>query len=202
MTLKTDAYQIGLDSTTDTNNFLLQTNGAGNLHIHKGSSGTGPVVIRVKSDNTVEFPSQPASAFSCIRLHTANGYGSTNTYIRRFATTVLNQGTDITYADSATLGASFTINTSGNYAIGYSDVFAASTYFGLTLNSSQLTTAIQSVTAADRLIMSTTVGAQLPASLPCTVYLAAGSIIRPHVDIAGGVSSAPERASFTITKVA
>ena len=56
MTLKTDAYQIGLDSTTDTNNFLLQTNGAGNLHIHKGSSGTGPVVLRVKSDNTVEIP--------------------------------------------------------------------------------------------------------------------------------------------------
>lgn len=56
MTLKTDAYQIGLDSTTDTNNFLLQTNGAGNLHIHKGSSGTGTVVFRVKSDNTVEIP--------------------------------------------------------------------------------------------------------------------------------------------------
>ena len=63
MTLKTDKYQVGLDSVTDTNNFLLQTNGAGNIHLHRGSDGTGPVVLRVKPDNTVEFPLTPA-AFS------------------------------------------------------------------------------------------------------------------------------------------
>ena len=59
MTLKTDNYQIGLDSVTDTNNFLIQTNGVCNLHIHRGVDSAGPVVLRIKPDNTVEFPTSP-----------------------------------------------------------------------------------------------------------------------------------------------
>lgn len=55
MTVKTDTYIIG-QSTTDTNNFSLQTNGAGNLHVHRGSDGLGDILLRIKSDNTVEFP--------------------------------------------------------------------------------------------------------------------------------------------------
>jgi hypothetical protein len=52
MTVKTDAYIVG-QSTIDTNNFLLQTNGAGNLHLHRGSDGLGSVLLRVASDNSV-----------------------------------------------------------------------------------------------------------------------------------------------------
>ena len=40
---------------------------------------------------------------SMVRLNTANGYGSTNVCIRRFTNVVTNQGSDITYVDSATL---------------------------------------------------------------------------------------------------
>lgn len=46
-----------------------------------------------------------------------NGQGSTNTEIFRFTNIETNVGGDITYADSATLGASFTINTAGVYAL-------------------------------------------------------------------------------------
>lgn len=54
-------------------------------------------------------------------VHTGNGYGSTNTFIRRFTTVLENVGDSITYADSATLGGSFTINHTGVYAMYYQD---------------------------------------------------------------------------------
>lgn len=54
-------------------------------------------------------------------VHSGNGYGSTNTKIRRFTTVGENLGSSITYADSATDGASFTINQTGVYAMYYQD---------------------------------------------------------------------------------
>jgi len=56
-----------------------------------------------------------------VTVDTGNGYGSTNTRLRRYSNIRKNIGSDITYADSATLGASFTINTAGIYAITASD---------------------------------------------------------------------------------
>jgi hypothetical protein len=42
-------------------------------------------------------------------LNTVNGYGSTNTCIRRFTNLTNSIGSDVLYQDSASLGASFTI---------------------------------------------------------------------------------------------
>lgn len=138
------------------------------------------------------------SVQSMVRVNTANGYGSTNTVIRRFSTIVVNQGSDITYADSATLGASFTINTDGVYAINYTDFFSATGDLGISLNSTQLTTAIGSITAADRLADATTSAANARANAPITLYLPAGSVIRPHTGGAGGGGA---NSQFTITRV-
>lgn len=87
---------------------------------------------------------------SMVRVNTANGYGSTNTRIRRFTNTVLLQGADITYVDSATLGASFTVNASGVYSVSYSECFSASNDFGVTLNTTQPTTSISSTPIAEQ----------------------------------------------------
>jgi hypothetical protein len=126
---------------------------------------------------------------SMVRLQNGNGYGSTNTKIKRFTTTITNTGSDITYADSATLGASFTINTAGVYNIQYADHYAAvaTTYIGLSLNSAQLTIDIQSITAADRLtLFYRAIDSSLYVST--TAYLNVGDIIRAHTD---GLSNTP-----------
>lgn len=124
----------------------------------------------------------PASNDNGITVTTGNGYGSTNTKIRRYTTTLASSGTAITYADSATLGATFTINVAGLYEIFTVDTKgAASAIFGASVNSAQLTTNIQSITAANRIVYSTSLnGAVSPVSR--TVRLAAGDVVRPHGD--------------------
>lgn len=77
-----------------------------------------------------------------------NSVGSGNTRIRRFTTLELNSGTDITYADSATNGGSFTINTTGVYTVTYCDVGGGGgNDFGITVN--QTGGAIAGVTYAN-----------------------------------------------------
>jgi hypothetical protein len=136
---------------------------------------------------------------SMVRLNTANGYGSTNTKIRRFTNVVTNQGSDVTYADSATLGATFTINANGVYAISYNDQFNAAGSWGISLNSSQLTTGISGVSASDILAVVEGLTANYPLSVSVTAYLLAGSVIRAHSDgMASGGNT--NMCQFTITR--
>ena len=143
----------------------------------------------------------PIFANSSVHLHTSNGYGSTNNKIRRFSTTITNAGSDITYADSAADGAKFTINTAGVYAIAYADEFGAASRLGISLNSSQLTTGIDSITAADALVMCIVTAADWEQCVAITLPLAATDIIRPHCNgAASGSGTAQVR--FAITRVA
>lgn len=114
-------------------------------------------------------------------VHTGNGHGSTNTFIRRFTTTLSSTGTAITYTDSAANGASFTINTPGVYAITYCDHYTAALQnFGISLNSSQLTTNIASITTANRIGFTSSLAAGISNALSVVALLAAGDVIRPH----------------------
>ena len=137
---------------------------------------------------------------SMVRLNTANGYGSTNTKIRRFTNTVTNTGSDITYADSATNGASFTINTSGIYSISYSDNFNAADYNGISLNMSGGTTAITNLTISQILSVGASAGSSSAACCSWTGYLTAGDVVRPHTfgSASGSVTGAQH---FTIARV-
>ena len=137
---------------------------------------------------------------STVRLRTSNGSGSSNTMIRRFTTSVSDVGSDITYADSATLGGTFTINTTGIYSISYGDIWNAASWMGISLNSSQLTTAILSITAADRLMISTTTAAGYAAALSWTGHLTAADVIRAH-ESGTAEHASTQFANFTITKV-
>jgi len=135
---------------------------------------------------------------SMVRLITSNGYGSTNTMIKRYSTTVTNQGSDITYADSATLGASFTINTSGVYAATVSYNYSGVSDGGLSLNSTQLTTQISSITATDRLVITDNVSGN-NATCSWIGYISAGSVLRVHT--ASGASAIAGLEQFTIVRV-
>jgi len=164
-------------------------------------------ILRATAVNVVEVLSYVPAVLnqqttrSMVRLSTSNGNGSTNTAIRRFTTVQANQGSDITYADSATLGASFTINAAGVYAISYNDSSSAAFNMAFSLNSMSLTTNPPSIPAAERLAMTQTNLANGFAALPWTGYLPAGSVVRPHVD-AGAANGSPNTASFTIVRVA
>lgn len=151
-------------------------------------------VIR-SSDN---FDSTPAKA--CVRLNTQIGYGSTSTKIPRFSGIAQNQGSDISYADSAILGSSFTINVSGVYAISYSDNLGSNAVIGISLNSAQLTTNLRDITAANRLCAAMCYPASVAATVAVTLPLSAGDVIRPHAD--GTAVNAAAISHFTITRVA
>ena len=117
-----------------------------------------------------------------VAVHTGNGYGSTNTKVRRLTTAMINTGTAITYADSATLGASFTINETGIYSIYRTDGNAAgSSQIGLSLNSAALTTSILSVAIANRLGAAGPNGSTAGSpAISISRRFVNGDVIRPH----------------------
>lgn len=131
-------------------------------------------------------------------VHTGNGHGSTNTKIRRFTTAMTNVGTAITYADSATLGASFTINETGLYAIFYADYHGASTVIGASVNSAQLTVGISSITTGNRLFCINQIAGNV-VSASRVVRLSAGDVVRAHTE---GVNTGADATNvFSIRKV-
>lgn len=134
-----------------------------------------------------------------IRLNTTNGFGSINTAIRRFTNVVVNTGTGITYADSATAGATFTCTEQGVYQFTYTDGFNAAAVFGLSLNSNQLATAIQLITAADVLVMAVTPTADFHSCVSTTIALAVGDVVRPHASAAEGTAAG--RGRFSVQRV-
>jgi hypothetical protein len=190
--------QLG-DSGTATQNFMLTAQAAdGTMKLARGNNGaTTQDLITVDSTGNVQLTKTTAQ--SMVRLNTANGYGSTNTVIKRYTNTVTNQGTDITYADSATLGASFTINTDGVYAITVTASAASTILAGISINSAQLTTSILSITTGNRLAANA--GSAGNASTCSWVgFLSATNVIRPHTD--GSATSGAGVEQFTIVRVA
>lgn len=83
-------------------------------------------------------------------LDSPNGHGSTNTTVRRYTNTRKNTlGAFATYADSATLGMSVTINIPGLYFVVVADSRSDGTAIcGVTVNSSGLTTGVTGLTYA------------------------------------------------------
>lgn len=142
-----------------------------------------------------------STAASMVRLNTANGFGSTNTAIRRFTNVVTNNGPDITYADSATLGASFTVNTAGAYAISYNDQFSAIQWFGISLNSNQLATSIPSISVNAILCATVTQAASNGSACSVVVYLNVNDVVRPHITTSAATGSNPWACQFTIARV-
>lgn len=139
---------------------------------------------------------------STVQLRTANGYGSTNTKIRRFSNTVQNFGTDITYTDDAALGGYFTINKDGEYQISYTDLFNAASTLGITKNSSELTTNVISLTAPSSLLASAdTGGVNYCGSASWAGYLLKGDVIRAHTNGTTSGTSGTLEAKFTISRV-
>ena len=143
---------------------------------------------------------------SQVKVVGGNGYGSTNTVIRRFTSLESSVGQDITYADSATLGATFTLNTGGLYSFTFQDANSTNQPYvmGLSKNSNQLTTGIGTITATHKVAykISPCGGADWPDQLSGTVIAAPGDVIRAHNQATLPTGTTLATIIFTITKMA
>lgn len=131
-----------------------------------------------------------------IRLSGGNGYGSTNNNIRRFSTIVEdNSNGVITYNDSASDGASFTINQQGVYAIVYKEDAITNSRYGASLNSSQLSTNIQSINSFDRILVTRSDESLVVSG---TFTALANDVVRPHTN---GTPTSTSNVEFSIWRV-
>ena len=137
---------------------------------------------------------------NAIRVGSANGTGSTNTMIRRWSTVFTNVGADITYSDSSTLGGLFTINANGIYSISYSDnCNTANDYIGISVNSTELSTSVQNITAANLLNITCQYG-KITFCCSWVGALNVGDKIRCHVGASGNADT-PAISRCSIAKV-
>jgi len=110
------------------------------------------------------------------------GHGSTNNRIREFSS-VVTTGDAFTAQNSATLGSSVTANYDMVMSIVYNDARTAGDFwFGISRNSTQLTTNIQSINAADREDVIRVNDANANVSVSPTIRVNKGDVIRPHTD--------------------
>lgn len=83
-------------------------------------------------------------------LHTGAGLGAINTACRKFANSPELDCPGITYSTSTNQGAKFTATEAGVYKFTLTEIGQTATgYAGFSVNSAQLTTSIESATAAD-----------------------------------------------------
>lgn len=133
---------------------------------------------------------------------TGNGRGTTATVIRRLTnTTNIGSGSAVTHATSAANGSTFTINEDGLYYLEYSDGDSASLMIqGFSINSSQLTTSILTITAANRLQVNRIEATGSAMTLSILRRLRVGDVVRPHLNSAT-VGDATTLCTITIRRI-
>jgi hypothetical protein len=128
----------------------------------------------------ITLGSAPSEVWLTGSNSTSGGYGTTNTAIRRFLHMQKNVGTAITYSDDAAAGDSFTVNQSGVYTISYQDVAEGNNCFpGVSVNSTQLSTDIDDISASTRVLRTTAIEDNDTAS-SVTLNLNSGDVVRAH----------------------
>lgn len=115
------------------------------------------------------------------RADTHAGYGSTNTRIPYMTNVRVNVDTAgaITVSNSSTNGLSITINIADYYTVSYQFSPTSASYIGISLNSAQLTTGVDGITAANRLGLTYIPGTHTD-RVTARVYCAVNDVIRPH----------------------
>lgn len=139
--------------------------------------------------------------------NTGNGFGATNTLIRRFSNqTTTGNTSNIVYADSSTLGATWTIGQNGIYMITYTDgttTTANQTGWGISRNGTVGTSVLSlndydpATTTSQRLA-----GGQPPGTgtMSWMGTLLKNDVIRAH-STGGGMDTSFAAAQFTIVQI-
>ena len=135
-------------------------------------------------------------------LQTADGYGSTNTTIKKWTTAQRNVGTAIIYLTSAADGASFTCFEPCQVSIHYTEQYNTVVTFGISRNSNQLTTTYVNITAAHRTQGTTTSASGVASQCSVTLNLNIGDVLRCHTEgtAANGANTAVDSVRITKNK--
>lgn len=141
---------------------------------------------------------------SQLRLNTYAGYGSTDNKIMRFTNVVENVGNMFsenhsTGYNSNTEGLEITINRSGWYSnIFYTPSSSGATmFFGLSLNSVNLTTGFSTITVNEKISHAAVGSGGFSGSGSATMFFKKNDIIRPHTS--GETVLAPTGSLFACT---
>lgn len=151
------------------------------------------------SDN--DYQIQTNTQIDEVWLTNGNGHGSTNTKIRRMSNIQSQRGDAITYTDSATDGAEFLINKTDFYTVIYQDGSSAQgDFYGLSVNSTALTTTISSESFPVKLMQTPTFVNNVQYGVPLVVrkLFNQGDIIRMHTD--GAPNSTSDSSQFRIIR--
>lgn len=143
------------------------------------------------------------AGFSRLWVQNDAGFGSFNTAVRRFSNTIASSGSDITWAQDATNGDSFTVNSTGVYSIQWAMRFATATSVAIALNPApgDLATGPVAMTAAKRpVLIQVGTTANEGGMLSCTLVLTSGDVIRAMADTSR-TPDASDRHTFLITKI-
>lgn len=188
-------------STVDITGTLTVSTPIGAASGGTGLSSPGTSGNILTSNGTAWVSSAPsAGPRSYVYVDTGNGHGSVATKIRRFTNTRASTGTDITYADSATNGSSFTINSDGLYGItscDYSSTAASS--FGYSVNSVSLATSITTISYPTGLRGVTDTATSIVNCISSVLFLSNTDVIRPHTD--GTQTTTTQFVRFSIIKI-
>lgn len=203
--------KFNADGTTGSNTMNVSGLGAQSLkqYSYAGAKTSGIVKNNMLADieyDGTDFviltplpPNVSSVGHHEVTVHTGNGRGTSATKIRRYSTALVNIGTAITYADNSSNGASFTINEDGVYAMTTTDrSTGGSGVIGISRNSAALTTSIDGIPVATRVIQSQ-LSSNAHYTTGRTMFLSAGDVIRSHDD--GSCDLTDDRVMFTITKV-
>lgn len=193
-------FQASVSNNTNVVNNTLKISADGSINTHSDVAAAGAQVGNTLIWNGTQWVPGVAGAQGEVFVHTGNGHGSSATKIRRFSTTEANTGTSITYADSATAGASFTINEDGLYSIAYSDSGSSEIAIGVSETTASTSTNIEARSMAEWACpVAESIQTNVIISTSATIRLSSGAIIRPHTN---GNPDAEYGASFRITQVA
>lgn len=136
---------------------------------------------------------------SCeLRLDTYTAYGATDNKIMQFVNSREDSGNCISHNHGSygNSGLEITIAKSGNYAFSFRSTDAGS-HWGLSLNSAQLTTAIQSINTDDILPITSSSAANDIKTCSVSKYFTKNDIVRYHTD--GGVPATASQSWALIT---
>jgi hypothetical protein len=190
-------WTMTLPVTAGTANYILTTNGSGVTAWTAWS--TSAWAATTSALGTVYLPN------GMLSYVTTNGYGGSSsgeTKARNWLTAVTTTGTAITRtARTTTTADKFNIIEAGVYAVSCSNITATAEQFGLVLNSSQLSTDINSVTASTRLAFGYCPANNTPGSLCWAGRLAANDFLHILGNDAPAESSAPSRSYFAVAQL-
>ncbi len=146
--VKTDFLSDGLDVSEYPSSFdpslPFGTLPLARVYVQTGDTGISDT--RIADLRSFKSRTNPISKTGKILLHTGLGLGAVDTAVRRFATILDDTCPGIVRSDSVNNGTRFTSSQSGLYKVTYAEIGQTSTsYAGISINSSQLSTSVESV---------------------------------------------------------